>query len=120
MVRRNTGPKRRHQQHVRDFLLEILGQARRAKNIDLKGQVWPMLLHGAHRNHGDYLFPVELFNFGPVQFSEFHVHHSRGNRSEIVSKSAMAIASQAKAIELRLTPSVYVRWRLSLRRERIP
>ena len=39
MVRRNTGPKRRHQQDVRDFLLEILGQARRAKNIDLKGQV---------------------------------------------------------------------------------
>ena len=106
-MRGNTRPNRRHQQDVRDFLLEIPGQARRDEDIDLKRQVRTMLLHGAHRNQGNYFSPVELFNFRPVQFSEFHVRHSRGNRFEIVSKSAIAIASRAKAIQLRITPSVH-------------
>ena len=83
--------------------LEILGQARRAKNIDLEGQVGSMLLHGPHRNQGDYFFSVELFHFRPVKFSEFHVGPLPRNRFEIVSKSGIAIASQAKAIELRIT-----------------
>src|SRR6516165_7876512 len=76
VVRRNARPNRRHKQDFGDLLFKIFREARRDENVDLEGQVWTMLLHGADRHQGNHIFSVELFDLRPVQFSEFHGCHS--------------------------------------------
>src|SRR5262249_46122607 len=76
VVRRNARPDRRHKQDFGDLLFKIFRETRRDENVDLEGQVWTMLLHGADRHQGNHIFSVELFDLRPVQFSEFHGCHS--------------------------------------------
>ncbi len=84
LARKVMEPGKSNKQDLRDFLFEIFGQARRDKDIDLKGQVRTMLLHGADGDHGDDIFSVELFDLGPVQFSEFHGCHSENISKRLV------------------------------------